>query len=62
MSGRGIECHGFGFSSDVMPAEGFELEKSLKASAVFLPVHQSLSDREIDMIATLVNEWNAQHC
>lgn len=60
MRQNGVECHGFGFPNPALPAAGFELELTLKQDIVCLPVHQSLGDTEVDMIAALVNDWNSR--
>lgn len=54
---NGVHCHGFGFSHKAIPSEGFDLENEYKYSLFFIPVNQSLTDDDIDYVASIINTW-----
>lgn len=51
---NGIEIHGFGFAHCALPESGFDWERKLKSQISCLPIHQSLSERDLQHILNVI--------
>lgn len=54
MLANGIEVHGFGFAHRALPELGFDWERTLKSQVSCLPIHQSLSDRDLQHMLNVI--------